>query len=356
MATGGAPEDRPDRLERAIDAALSGTLYGASLPERALRAMVGAAGGVLRESARAAVPDALKGSKLYELTVRKMLRFLVEDVGGLEGACKGEAGAIPGPTGATAPALAVGGTEYVVKKALGNAVDIAGLAVFHVSPLWVVAIFSDIAYGARSYLNALGEELRRTGVIAPDARFEGVDGLLAALGKVSGTVADGLDTPPVTIAELEKMVRSLREESARVDLKALVPQEGLEKIWKGIEEAAAAEGRSPFEISNALAVMVFAQISRLGMGAVGSVKVGLDLLHDNVIDYYLDSLAQLHEKGYYGAVADAAGPYVEGLRLLFDPSRETYTEKVLTGKLFALIWAKLKGCCRRRRRRGGPLP
>ena len=112
-------------LDRLLEAARAGTLYGAGLPERALRALVGAAGGVLRESARAAVPDALKGSKLYELTVRKMLRFVVEDVGGLAGACGG--GEAPG---AAPPA----GTDYVVKKAIGNAIDIASLAALHVSP------------------------------------------------------------------------------------------------------------------------------------------------------------------------------------------------------------------------------
>jgi hypothetical protein len=318
-------------LERILDAARAGTLYGASLPERALRAMVGAAGGILRESARAAVPDALKGSKLYELTVRKMLRFLVEDVGGLEGAAP-EAGAAAG-------AAPPGGTEYVAKKAISNAIDIAGLAALHVSPLWVIAIFSDVVHGARSYLDALGEELRRTGVISPETRFEGVDGLLAALGKVSGSVADGLDTPPVTIAELGRTVRILREESARVDLKALYPQEPLDALWKDIGDAARTEGRTPFEISNALAVMVFSRITRVGRGAAGSVKVGLDLVGENVVAYYLDSLAELGRKGYYQSLADASGPYLDGLRHLFAPSRESWTEKVLKGRWLRALWA-----------------
>ena len=160
-------------------------------------------------------------------------------------------------------------------------------------------------------------------------------------------MADHLDTPPVTLAELEKMVRSLREESGRVDLKALVPEERLDALWKEIGEAARTEGRSPFEISNALAVMAFSRISQIGKGAAGSVKVGIDILEENVLGYYFDSLAELHRRGYYGALADASGPYLAGIRVLFEPSNETYTEKVLTGKVFARIWARVKGWCGR---------
>jgi hypothetical protein len=338
-------------IEKLLEAARAGTLYGASLPERTLRAIVGAAGGVLRESAQAAVPDAMKGGKLYEITVRKMLRFVIEDVGGLEGAAS-PASCDPG----LAPAAPPAGTEYVVKKAIGNVIDVAGIATLHMSPLWVIALFSDVVHGARTYVNALADELRRTGVLTGDARFENVDGLLGALQRVSGTVADHLDTPPVTLGELQKMVTSLREESSRVDLTTLIPEEQLAAVWNGIQEEAAAAGRSPFEISSALAMKAYGQLERVGKGAFGGVKVGFDLLNDNVIRYYLDSLGELHEKGFYQTVMEASGPYLHGMRHLFEAERETYTEKVLKGKPLRALWAKAKAWCRARRlrrRRGG---
>jgi len=159
---------------------------------------------------------------------------------------------------------------------------------------------------------------------------------------MSGAVADGLDTPPVTAAELRKMVDTLRRESKKMDLRGLLPPEEMDRLWSGIHEAARIEGRSPFEISSALAMMVYGQIVRAGLGATGTVKVGLDLLQDNVVNYYLDSLAELSAKGLYQAVADASAPYLEGLRHLFEPSQETFTEKILKGKPFLALWRMLK--------------
>ncbi len=381
MTPAGRPEKTPQNSppepteESLLETAQAAALYTASLPERTLRAMVGAASGVLRESARAAVPDAMKRTKFYELTVRKMLGFLVKDVGGLEAAAARGAGGsmpagsisgVPGATGAAAavpgiaaenaPAAVPEGSEFVVKKAIGNAIDIAGLATLHLSPLWVIAAFSDVVLGARTYLNALGEELRARGVISPEEKFEGVDGLLKSLQKLSGAVADNLDTPPVTVKELEKMVSSLREESKRVDLTRVLPEAELKRLWDEIHTAAKLEGRSPFEVSSAMGMMVFTQISRIGQGAYGTVKVGFDLVHDNILKYYVDSLGELRRKGFYQSIIDVSHPYMEGLGHLFQPSRESYTEQILKGKPFAALWRKLRAWCRRRRRERGVGP
>ncbi len=374
MTPPGGPEKAPEEVqpepteESLIETAQAAALYTASLPERTLRALVGAASGVLRESARAAVPDAMKRTKFYELTVRKMLGFLVKDVGGLEAAAARGAGptaradaasgtaaaAAPaaGETGEAVPAPPPEGSEYVVKKAIGNAIDIAGLATLHLSPLWVIAAFSDVVLGARTYLNALGEELRARGVISPEEKFEGVDGLLKSIQKISGSVADNLDTPPVTTAELEKMVTGLREESKRVDLIHVLPEAELKRLWDEIHAAAKLEGRSPFEVSSAMGMMVFSQISRIGQGAYGTVKVGFDLVNDNILKYYVDSLAELRRKGFYQSIIDVSQPYMEGLGHLFQPSRESYTEQVLRGKPFRALWRKLRAWCRRKKKTG----
>ena len=56
MSVTGGGEDRS--IERIIEAARSGTLYGASLPERTLRALVGAAGALVGAVVGAAVGEA----------------------------------------------------------------------------------------------------------------------------------------------------------------------------------------------------------------------------------------------------------------------------------------------------------
>ena len=59
--------------------------YLASLPERTARAAVAVAGGAVRETAEVALPRVVRGSRLYQATVARLLRILVEGVGGVHG-------------------------------------------------------------------------------------------------------------------------------------------------------------------------------------------------------------------------------------------------------------------------------
>ena len=55
--------------------------------------------------------------------------------------------------------------DFVARKTVGNFVEMAGLATLHVSPMMLLAVVSDIAYGSQTYLNEITEELKREGVI-----------------------------------------------------------------------------------------------------------------------------------------------------------------------------------------------
>ncbi len=343
-----------DRIAKPPQTFTSGVLYGASLPERLVRGMIGAASGVLKESAEAVVPDAMKGSKLYELAVRKMLRRLVEDVGGLKAS---------EPVAQEAPAVAPGaGTSdagtgttdtSAAHLAVSSAVDIAGMTALHLSPLWVLAVVSDVAMGARTYLQALVKELKAQGVIEGSAAVESVDDLLATLQQVSGTAADKLDTPPLTLKELKRSVDQLRAESGKVDLAKMLPREEMDRLWHEIQATATREGCSAFEVSSAMAMMALGRVAQAGKGAYGSVKVGFDLLHDNVLLYYADSLARIHEKGLYQTLAETYEPYLRSLRHLFEPSTSTYTEEMLTGRLFTRLWRWMRTWFQARLRKRG---
>src|ERR1700748_2985922 len=112
--------------------------YLLSLPERSLRSGSGVVAGALRESAALIVPRSFQDSQTYTVLVAQMLNFLAEDVGGV------------------APAAAAGNAEkadnFVARKAVGNFLDMASLATLHLSPLTLLAIVSDVAYGSQKYL------------------------------------------------------------------------------------------------------------------------------------------------------------------------------------------------------------
>ena len=64
--------------------------YLLSLPERAIRSATAMSAGLLREVGDAALPRQVRGTKLYQNMVEATLRFLIEQVGEVEGAYPAE--------------------------------------------------------------------------------------------------------------------------------------------------------------------------------------------------------------------------------------------------------------------------
>src|SRR5215208_6337974 len=58
--------------------------FVASLPERAIRALVGALGGAIHETAEVVLPRFARRSRLYEATAKNALRLAIELVGAVE--------------------------------------------------------------------------------------------------------------------------------------------------------------------------------------------------------------------------------------------------------------------------------
>ena len=122
--------DQPEG-EPAFDQVYRYLMFGASLPERAVRSTAAMLGGAIHESASLLVPQAFKDSKTYDAFVQQMLDMLAKDIGGV----KKEANAASDPVV----------ENYVAKKTVSTFVDFAGMATLHVSPLTVLAIVSDVA-------------------------------------------------------------------------------------------------------------------------------------------------------------------------------------------------------------------
>jgi hypothetical protein len=65
--------------------------YLLSLPERALRSMSALSAGLLRELSEVVLPRAVRRTRLYTELVENTLRFLIENVGQVEGAIRRKA-------------------------------------------------------------------------------------------------------------------------------------------------------------------------------------------------------------------------------------------------------------------------
>lgn len=308
-------------------------LYTLSLPERTLRSATGVVSGALRESASLLIPQAFQNSKTYAVMVRQMLDFLAEDVGGVSRPA-GDGGG---------PAV----DNFVARKAVGNFIDLAGWATLHLSPVLVLAVVADVAYGSQVYLQELAADLKRQGVIAEDSTIDHVDDLLDAVKRTAGTTSLAFNTPPLSVDGLKATIEQTRSAVTTIDPTSVLPQAELQRLWTEIRELGACQGVNPLRISAAVTLYSLGKIGDAGRGALSGVRAAGTLLDRHVIDHYRTALCEIRQRGLYAALAGTCEPYLEAVWHNFSTGKATVTEDVLTGRLPVRAWHKLCGLFRR---------
>lgn len=301
-------------------------LYTLSLPERTLRSGAGVVGGVVRESAALLVPQAFQDSTTYRVMVRQMLDFLCHDVAGVK--CE--------PTAGEGETQQV--ENFVARKAVGNFVEMAGIATLHVSPLLLLAIVSDAAYGSQAYLKELAAELQQQGVIDEQSTIHHVDDLLAAVAEASKTTASAFNTPPISVEGLRQTIEETRAAVAEIEPAAIVPQAEMQQMWDEMKQLATREGVGILDISGAAALHMLQHAGNLGRGALSSVKVAGKLVDRHVLNHYWDAVGEIRNKGLYATLAETSEPYIEAVWLNFASERATITEDLLSGKTLGRLW------------------
>lgn len=295
-------------------------LYSLSLPERALRSSVGVVGGLVRESAGLLVPQAVRDCQTYQVMVQQTLDFLVHDVAG-----------VAPMSAAAAPAPRV--EQYVARKAVGNFVEMAGLATLHLSPLLVLAVVSDVAYGSKAYLQELADELRRAGVIDEKSTVASAADLLDALGETALVASSAFDTPPLSLDGLRETVQRTADAARQIAVADALPQAEIARMWNEMKQLAAAENVSLLAISSSMTLHALGKMANVGRGALSTVRVAGGLLDRHVIEHYRTALMDLHRQGYYATLAQVSGPYVAGVWHNFSSEKQTVTSDLVTGKL-----------------------
>ena len=103
--------------------------YLFTLPERLVRSVVGLGAGVAREVGDLALPQSVRQSRLYQNLVDTTLRFLIEQVGEVEGVYE------------SSEKLA---DNFLARRTVGNAIEALGIVAFRASPVWVLAALADV--------------------------------------------------------------------------------------------------------------------------------------------------------------------------------------------------------------------
>jgi hypothetical protein len=323
MSTKAQPQDERSIGESiTAEAVRKHLLYTLSLPERALRSSVGVIGGAVRESAGLLVPQALRDSQTYRVMVQQTLDFLVSDVGG-----------VASSSGQTSAAPRV--EQFVARKTVGNFVEMAGMATLHLSPLLVLAVVSDVAYGSQAYLKELADELQKTGVIDEKSSIRNTSDLLAAIGTTAKAASTAFDTPPLSLEGLRETVEQTVTAAQQVNVADALPQAEVTRMWQEMRDLAAAEHLSLLDVSSAMTLHALDKVANVGRGALSSVRLAGKLIDRHVFDYYAAALSDLRTNGYYATLANVSGPYIEGVWQNFSTDRSTFTEELCSGRLIA---------------------
>ncbi len=330
LAMNAVPDDSAPPNTAGQKASLLTTLsYGLTLPERTARSLSAVVGGLVNETAARLIPTAFRTSRSYSVFVQQALDMMVHDVGGVK-----------------APESADATTQQeaqLAQKAVGGLLDVAGAATLHLSPMTVLAVFSDLAYGSSHYLKKLSEELKREGVIDQESSIDQVSDLVDALQKTSTRAVDAMDAPPISIEGLRSTISQLSAEVGQVDPRKLLPQSEVERMWNDMEAAATQADVGLWDVSTTMTMYAMNRVTLTTRGALSTVTVASGLFDEHIIGHYGEALDKIVEDGLYATLSTASTPYLEAVWHNFDDARETWTEELITGRLFGKAWDGVRG-------------
>jgi hypothetical protein len=292
--------------------------YLVSLPERLLRSALGLGAGVVREVGAVALPNGVRQSRVYQNLVDATLRFLIEQVGGVEGVNKSDD---PLPE------------DFLARRTAGNAVEMLGIVAFRASPVWVLAAMADLCGMGRILIPEIADALKTRGLLDNRTQFTSVDQLLDGLERTSSQLAATINAPPLDVAGLRSEWNAIREAARHLQPAGIPSRETIGQLWSQLKAESAEQDRSVFETSSMMALSAVRSVPEgarwlSSTAAVGATRTG-QVLGTALLDHYRQTLGEIHETGYATYAARQLRPYVRAAVTQFSPKRRTLTERLL---------------------------
>jgi len=302
-----------------MSAALPNTArYLLSLPERVFRSAAAIAGGVLQELGDVTIPASLRRTKTYQMMVGLGLRFLVEQVGEVEGVYPVE-GQLT--------------NDFILRRTAGHGIELAGILAFHASPVWIMAALADISGAGRQIINEVSQALQDEGLLKRDAHFETIDQMLDGLEQSASSAADVINSPPVDVAGLRAEWSRFQTSVRKIPPRSLPSPELLRHFWDELKTEAASQNRSVFELSSLLALSSIAHVpynlQRLARAARRAAWSTGQSFASPLIEHYRLTLQQIHQTGYLAYWVLEFRPYLRAAAGQFSPQRRSLTERLL---------------------------
>jgi hypothetical protein len=292
--------------------------YLLSLPERAVRSATALAAGLLRELGDAALPAALRRTRLYQNLVEGTLRFFLEQVAEVEGAYP--------PEGRLAE-------DFALRRAAGNGIEWVGILTFRASPVWVLAVLADLSGAGRHLVQEIAAALQQEGLLDRESHFESVDQILDGLERTAGHLAATVNTPPLDVAGLRREWDELRRAAASIPPRNLPTPDTLRHNWDTLRTEAAAQDRTVFQLSSLVALSAIGRLPEnarwLSRCARSAARRTSQLFAAHLLDHYTVTLDEIRRTGFLPYWTREFRPYLRAAAAAFSPQRVSFTERLL---------------------------
>lgn len=292
--------------------------YILSLPERVIRSLGALSGGLLREIGNVALPASVRRTTLYRTMVDVALRFLIEEVGQVEGIYPSEG------------RLAA---NFLVQRTASHGIELLGILAFHASPVWVLAALADAAGGGRKLIQEVSQALQEEGLLDREVHFETMDQVLDGLEKTSGHLATTLNLPPVDVPGLRREWIRFKDELQTIPPRNVPRLDRVERVWKDLQASAREQARSVFTVSSLMAVSAVAHVPAnvlwLSRAARSAARRTGKVLGETILDHYTDALSEIARTGFVDYWTREFRPYLRGAAQQFAPGHESLTERLL---------------------------
>jgi hypothetical protein len=292
--------------------------YLVSLPERVLRSASALSAGLVREIGNVALPSAVRRTKLYQTMVESTLRFLVEQVGEVNGVY---------------PAENKLAEHFLLKRTLGDGIDLAGIVAFHASPVWVFAALADISGAGRQLIDEISSSLKEEGLLDRNARFESIDQLLDGLEHTAGQLATSIRFPPLDVAGLREEWTALKESAHAIPPPSLPSAALVREQWEELKREAARQHRTVLELSSLMTLSAVRAVptnllwlSRCARTA--TVRTG-QFFADGLLNHYRTTLRDIRNVGYLAFWKNEFRPYLRAAAGQFSPAHQSLTQRLL---------------------------
>jgi len=299
----------------------SGYSYILSLPERVIRSLSAISGGLLREIGEVALPAQLRRTTLYRTMVGVTLRFLIEEVGQVEGsysAQNAESGLAE---------------NFLLQRGASHGIEVLGILAFHASPVWVLAALADITAGGNALMLDIAQALKEEGLLDPETRFETMEQMLGGLEKTSSHLALTLNLPPVDVASLRRDWEGLKTALQSIPPEKIPALDRLENTWRELQNSARDQNRTVLTVSTLMALSTIANVPAnlvwLSKAARSAARRTTETVGGALLDHYTAALREISRTGFSAYWIRQFRPYLRAAASQFAPERESLTERLL---------------------------